>query len=54
MGLDEAIGLDLDRTNEMLSRDSNQRRHTRRGQRTVGPLDVVGVLGPALSSHECD
>ena len=32
MGLNEAIGLDLERTHEMPTGDRNQRRHTGRGQ----------------------
>lgn len=54
MGLNEAIRLDLDRTDDMPSRDRNQRCHAGRGQRAVGPLHVVGVLGPPLRGHECD
>ena len=32
----------------------NQRRHAWRGQRPVGPLYIVGVLGPALRRDERD
>jgi hypothetical protein len=54
MGLNEAIGLDLDRTDEMPTGSRDQRRHARRGQCAAGPLDIVRVFGPALRSHECD
>ena len=54
MGLNEPIGLDLERTDEMPTGDRNQRRHAGRGQCTAGPLDIVRVLSPALRRHECD
>ena len=54
MGLNEAVGLDLDRREELSAGGRNQRRYARRGQCTVGPLDIVGILGPALRGHECD
>ena len=40
MGLNEPIGLDLERTDEMPTGDRNQRRHAGRGQCTAGPLDM--------------
>jgi hypothetical protein len=54
MGLNEAIGLDLDRTHEMPTVDRNQRRHTGRGQCTAGPIDIVRVLSPARRRRERD
>jgi hypothetical protein len=50
MGLNEAIGLDLERTHEMPTGDRNQRRHAGRGQCTAGPLDIVRVLQPSAAT----
>jgi hypothetical protein len=38
MGLDEAIGLDLDRADDPPADHRNQRRDAWRGQRPAGPL----------------
>ena len=54
MGLDEAIGLDLDRADDPPADGRNQRRDAWRGQRLVGPLSVICVLGPALPRDERD
>jgi len=40
MGLNWAIRLDVDRTDDMPYRDRHQGRHARRGQRAVRPRDI--------------
>ena len=54
MGLDEAIGLDLDCADDPPADGRNQRGDAWRGQRPVGPLPVIRVLGPALAGDERD
>ena len=54
MGLDEAIGLDLDCADDPPADGRNQRRDAWRGQRPVGPLPVICVLGPTLPGEERD
>jgi hypothetical protein len=54
VGLNEAIRLDLDRAGDAPADGPNQRRHARRGKRTVRPLYIVRVLGPALRRHKRD
>jgi hypothetical protein len=54
VGLNEAVRLDLDCTGDPPAHDPNQRRHAWRGQRAVGPLCVIRVLGPALRREELD
>ena len=54
MGLNEAIRLDLDRAGDAPVNDRNQARDAGRGQRAIGPLDIIRVLGPALRGDERD
>ena len=54
MGLDEAIGLDLDCADDPPADGGDQRRDAWRGQGPVGPLSVICVLGPALRRDERD
>jgi hypothetical protein len=54
VGLDDAVRLHLEHAGDLSRDDRHQRRHTRCGQRPVGPLDIIGVLGPALCREEGD
>ena len=52
--LNEAVRLGLDRADDPSVLDRHQRRHARRAQRAISPLDVYRVLAPALGRNERD
>ena len=54
VGLDDAVGLHLDRTDDSPVGDRHQRRCASRAQRTIGPRRVLRVFVPALRGNQGD